>query len=60
MTRLVAVLVVLVHALPLVADDQPFSHALLDQVLSTYVDDRGLVDYAGLKKKSANARYLHR
>ena len=50
MTRRVALLAVLLHTLPLVADEQPFSHALLDQVLSTYVDDHGLVDYAGLKK----------
>ena len=28
----------------------PFSHHLLDQVLGTYVDSLGRVDYAGLKK----------
>lgn len=27
----------------------PFSHALLAEVLSTYVDDHGLIDYAGLQ-----------
>ena len=29
-----------------------FDHSWLDRVLSTYVDDQGLVDYSGLKERS--------
>ena len=36
-------------ALPSAHAAEPFSHAHLDQVLQTYVDSSGLVDYAALK-----------
>ena len=32
------------------ASPSPFSHALLDRILQTNVDEQGLVDYASLKK----------
>lgn len=51
MTRLLVALVILSHALPVAADQYiPFSHEPLDQVLKTYVDEHGLVDYVGLKE----------
>ncbi len=51
MSPLLIALFIYLYALPIDADEYaPFSHALFDQVLSTYVDESGLVDYAGLKK----------
>jgi len=35
-------------------DKQPFSHALFDQVLSTYVNAQGQVDYMGLTQDRKN------
>lgn len=51
MTRLLIALVILSNTLSIEASqNKPFSHEALDQVLTTYVDEHGLVDYAGLKE----------
>ncbi|MGY8827176.1 MAG: DUF547 domain-containing protein [Candidatus Latescibacterota bacterium] len=51
MSRLIFALFIWPLASSLSANEtKPFSHELFNQVLSTYVNDQGLVDYAGLKE----------